>query len=189
MDRKDLERFALDVDCKYRIALRKETSDSVLYDVLQLALMVECDTASEPEKQFADSVVDILLQNQIKMSAGWMDEEEYDEFVGEDTEAKEELGIEIFVNPKNLFFNGKVRPDMVIRNGKGNYIVFEVDSFQFHSNQRQLTADKIRERKIQSLGYPVFRFSAKEILDSGGWGPAMEVYQILDKNGWLKKRA
>ena len=72
----------------------------------------------------------------------------------------------LFIYPNNFEINGgKIRPDLVLkRNDKK--IIFEFDSFLYHSNAIQLSKDKQREREIQALGYPVYRFSNREITEN-----------------------
>lgn len=185
MERKDIEFLLRDIEYKYSLSKDDKDGYPRLYEVGNLALSVALDTASIPEREFVDSLVDLLLQNGIELHSGWMDEDEYDEiFEGNEEGAKEYL--EMFINPKNMFLGGKIRPDVVFRKGKGNCIIFEIDSFQYHSSQEQLTADKVRERKIQSLGHPVFRFSAKECLDGKAWKAAVDAYNILLEHGFIK---
>lgn len=157
---------------------------------VELARMVYEDTASVPEKLFARELVEYLCRTDKKVQAGIFTEEEISEYDEEGYNYWKEMEgvLEVFINPRDLFLGGKIRPDVVFRKGKGNYIVFEVDSFQFHSSQDALMKDKIRERKIQSLGYPVYRFAAKEILQpAGAYSCAIEAIEILKNHGFISK--
>lgn len=185
MEKKEVEQLLNDIQYKYRLAVGGDhVDDSKLYKVCQIALAVATDSASVPEREFADSLTDLLLQNGVDLDSGWMNDDDYDEIFGNDEKAGKEY-LEMFINPRDMFLDGKIRPDIVFRKGKGNCIIFEIDSFQYHSNQTQLTADKVRERKIQSLGHPVYRFSAKECLDGKSWTSAIEAYEILKKNKFI----
>ena len=177
MEKKDVERMVYEIYNNSLIAAGKGyDEDGKVYQAVELTRSVYMDTASVPEFKLAEALLELFLQKKVGVTSGFLDEDEYS---GLSQEEKGQLGIEMFINPKELFFNGKIRPDIVFRKGSGNYIVIEVDSFMYHSNQEQLLKDKVRERKIQSLGYPVFRYAAKECLDGNQWETAIEIFKIL----------
>ena len=86
----------------------------------------------------------------------------------------------LIIHINNFSINGgKIRPDLVI--GKGDKkIVVEFDSFKYHSDSKQLMKDKQRERIIQALGYQVYRFSNKEIIENLG-GVINEIIKIIKR--------
>lgn len=183
MDRKDVDKMVYEIytNCQ-RVAPLSSEEDTKMYWVIELTRMVFMETASVPEFNLARDLIELFIKNKVEVTAGFFSDEEYNDLSDKE---RAEFGLEMFVNPKDLFFGGKVRPDIVFRKGKGNYIVIEVDSFMHHSNQEQLLKDKVRERKIQSLGYPVFRFAAKECLDGKTWETACEVYTTLKERKFI----
>jgi Protein of unknown function (DUF559) len=68
--------------------------------------------------------------------------------------------VHVMVNHKLCDLN--IYPDiLLVKNEKA--VIIELDSFLHHSSQKEITLDKVRERKIQALGIPVYRFSGGEI--------------------------
>lgn len=183
MEKKDTDRMVYDIYQKtIRFLNLKEPKASHVYQISELTKQAYMDTASVPEFEVCLDLIDLLLSGKIDVIAGFYSDDEFNTLTDEEASV---FGTEIFMNPKDLFFGGKIRPDIVFRKGKSKYLIIEIDSFLYHSNQEQLTNDKVRERKIQSLGYPVYRFSAKECLDGNSWGTACEIIKILKKENFI----
>lgn len=169
MDNKQLDSLLFSLSTNLDYYKGKDTSE-----VVEVTKAIFTRTASIPEQEFCESLVEFLYRYAEPPFPGWWKEDQ--------AEDSDDNRLELFINPDGLFEGGKIRPDVVLKKGQ-SYVIFEIDSFQYHSNQQQITADKIRERKIESLGHPVFRFSAKECLNGGGWSSAVEAYEILVKKG------
>lgn len=174
----------MDTNIQTSLGLKVNTVEvGRIRSMVELTIAAFSQTASVPEKLFAIELIEYLVRQAPDMILG-----SFSELDIEDFEEAFDWGdtLEMFINPPDLFLGGKIRPDIVFRKGKGNYIVFEVDSFQFHSSQEALVKDKIRERKIQSLGYPVYRFAAKEILETGGaYSCAVEAIKTLERHNFV----
>lgn len=77
---------------------------------------------------------------------------------------------EIWVCP-NLWLTPQIRVDIMIfkkpekKSKKFPFtgVIVECDSFLFHSSPEQLLKEKTRERQLTKLGYPILRFSGREI--------------------------
>ena len=174
-------------ECCYQFGKEnKLDSFDFFQEIAGVAHDVFTKTESVPEYLFATDLLTLFCQLHIGVMQGTMTEKELKE-CEEDLNKKSEL-LEIFINPNFLFEEGKIRPDMVFRKGLGNYLIFEIDSFLYHSSQEQLLRDKQRERKIESLGYPVFRFAAKEVLQGHAWNAAVEAVKILEKKGFIETK-
>lgn len=184
-ERKFLNGFTEALNANLTHGLELDANDDRAYNILETTKSAFYDSASVPEREFCISLVDLFINKKVRVVPGWMTEEDYRELIDGSSLTEADVGLEMFVNPSNLFLDGKIRPDVVFRKGRGNYIIFEVDSFQYHSSQEALRRDKVRERKIQSLGYPVFRYSAKEMLDGHSWVAAIEAYKTLEARGFI----
>lgn len=180
--RQELDSMMYQIISDYRMLhnLPIEVEDNI-YDIQEIRKEILFNTESVPEQKFCDALFSLLCQLRVKVSHGWMSNEELEEL---EKEGAGYTSVEMMINPQMLINKGKIRPDVAFRKGSNNIIVFEIDSFQYHSNQQQLMSDKKRERKIQSLGYPVFRFSAKEILDDP-LEVAIEATHILKERGFI----
>lgn len=74
--------------------------------------------------------------------------------------------MDFWIFPNLPYEDGKIRPDITIvdrRKRKHIITLIECDSFKYHSTPEQLEKEKIRERKLMKLGYPILRFSGREI--------------------------
>lgn len=181
----ELDKLLQQIESNFSVFLPKENHEKLtddLYTIVDVTKNIFLHSASVPEMEFANSLFELLCQLEVKVHYGFMTDEELTEYF---TETDGEQFLEMFINPTDLFLGGKIRPDVVFRKGVGKYVIFEIDSFQYHSSQEQLMSDKIRERKIQSLGHPVFRFSAKEVLKGRSWSAAIEAVEILNKQGFI----
>lgn len=59
---------------------------------------------------------------------------------------------------------------------KAKSIAIECDSFTWHGDKEAFAKDKKRERKLTDLGYPVYRFSGREINEN----PTKVAIEIID---------
>lgn len=80
----------------------------------------------------------------------------------------------------NCWVSKKIRVDFLLmykkkKSEKYHGLIIECDSFMYHSNQKQLTNEKERERKIQKLGYDILRFGGGEIYKN----PTNVAYEII----------
>lgn len=87
----------------------------------------------------------------------------------------------------NMWVSKKIRVDFGLmklpfthKDGKNNLIIIECDSFQYHANPEGFHKDKKRERELVKLGYPIFRFSGREILDNST-KVVTEICEFLNK--------
>src|SRR3990167_1827488 len=181
----ELDRLLREIQSNYSMFIggvrQNEEKLGQLYSISEITKDIFTRSESVPELNFSSSLFELLCQLQIPVEAGWMSNEELKESF---SDKGEKTFLEMFINPPDLFMGGKIRPDVVFRFGVGNYVIFEIDSFLYHSNQKQLVSDKERERKIQSLGHPVFRFAAKEVLEKS-WDVAVEAVRILENQKFL----
>lgn len=96
----------------------------------------------------------------------------------------------------NYWVTKKIRADLFITtpekshksNKKG--LVVECDSFQYHGDKNAFAKDKVREREIIKAGYPVIRFSGREI-NQNPFKVSCEVISFMNSlfhnsKGWVK---
>lgn len=84
------------------------------------------------------------------------------------TKEERPTGVKYWLMP-NYWITKKIRADLFISpnqdspKSKKKGLVVECDSFQYHGDKDAFAKDKIREREIIKTGYPVIRFSGREI--------------------------
>lgn len=95
------------------------------------------------------------------------------------------LNVKYWVMP-NHWVTKKVRTDLFITRspnkskGKTKGLVVECDSFQWHGDKEAFAKDKVREREITKLGYPVIRFSGREI-NKNPFKVSCEIINFMDR--------
>jgi very-short-patch-repair endonuclease len=108
-----------------------------------------------------------------------------------DQDFNDRCGARLFVYEKRMTYEYEIviipqteiecyRTDFTITfsNQSGLDFIFavEIDGYDWHSTKQQIQRDKIRERRIISLGIPVIRFTGSEVFNN----PEKSVCDCLD---------
>src|ERR1700741_1197665 len=121
MEKKDVEALVGFFISNYQTVSGTHCNEPVstqLYEVAELTKSVFLDTASVPEKLFACDLLELVLRHDKDLSCGVFTEEdiaELSEPFGDephDFAAQFEKTLMMYINPKELFLGGKIRPDV-----------------------------------------------------------------------------
>ena len=55
---------------------------------------------------------------------------------------------------------------------------FELDGYAFHNTPEQFVADRQRQRKLEQMGWRIYRFAGKEFMDDPA-AVALEAFELL----------